>query len=643
MAYVGEDADIVKAQIDAERARKAAWWASLTPEQQEAERVRIRAEAEEWARLHPPDDGGFLSKLLDWAPAIMAAVAVVATAGAAAGVLGAAGSAGAAAGAAGTAAGAAGATAAGTAAAGVLGAEVIAGIPAVFISAAAPTAAAGISAGTLAGIGAGAIGAGAILSGSGGAGAGAGAIDPNIPTVNVNAPRLPPVAPPPLNPLGPIAVGGAAGVGLPGSTPPHTVEVTGQRPPPQDPAQLPPTPVGLGAEPIHTVEVTAPRPPQDVPYPSSDLPPVVVPALAGMPAIDLPLTRPSPMNPNNPSGLPRLPNLPDLDGIGDVLGPALIGGALADLLGGQHDVPTDPSVGGAIGKLNQQGNSLMADWQNWMYPQLKSALADHKSEVDSFVASSRNNESRLIGLGNRQEDAGIRALERHHNVYVPQADRIIADANAFSKNNYAEQQAGIAIGDMSAAYDADRKANAQRMSQYGISPTSGRAMALDRSSGIQNTANVASAANRARMAAEEIWGKKQMDAMGTASILNQNLTTFADLNQGAGNLYSAANNVRKQGVDARSQYFSNANDLAKTQNDTYGTANQAFTNAGNLGLGKSKLDNDRYIAEQQGRGQVIGAGLSALTGGQGLSGAVKNVGDGLESIVNVGKTIWDWF
>lgn len=608
MAYVGEDAEQVAANIAAERERKMAWWASLTPEQQEAEKVRIRAEAEEWARLHPPDDGDWFDKIFSAAPAILAVALIAATAGAATGVMGAAGSAGTTVAATG-ATGAAGITAAGAAATGAVGAEVLAGIPAVFVSAPALPAA-GLTLGQMGAIGA--IGAGAVGAiGSGGAGTAAptssgqpqpnNTIDPNIPTVNVSAPRIPQLD---YSNIG-LPAAGALGAGMIYPDVPHTVHVS----------------------------APAPTPEPGVQYPADQLPLIPIPPIVPIGPVDLPLggTHPSgagAAGPKFPVGL--VDNL-----IGGLLPGAVAGGLLDDLWGGDKPA-ADGSVGGAIGRLNAQGDAQMAEWNNWLFPQAKHALELNKTATQDFLLKSSRVGDTLETYGGQMNDVAQGYLQQHNEKYVPLADKIIADANKFDKAGYQQQQAGLAIGDMSAAYAAAREAQRQRNSQFGIDPTSGRSMAFARASDIDAAGNMASAAVRARMAAEDVWDKKQLNALGTSKFLNDNITTYGSLKTGAGNLMSQANNVRKTGVDATSQFSNNANDLAKTSAAVYSTANNAYNSAGQLGLGKSKLDNDRYIAEQQGRGAVLGAGLSAI-------GGPKGIASGIGDLVDAGKSLWDLF
>lgn len=384
--------------------------------------------------------------------------------------------------------------------------------------------------------------------------------------------------------------------------------------------------------------------------PESDLPPLEMPNLNPMDPDAI--TMPAPDNswvPGSGLNLPRLPNLPGGNkdnSSGGSLNPLLVGGALALFMSGLKDAPDNPELNGSISKLNKQGDDQMAQWNEWMFPTLKNALADNKSATDAYLNASNVNAGKLEGMGDLQRQYAQEMYDRNKNVYIPQADKIIADANAFDKQGFGAQQAGLAIGDLQSAYAAQRQQQQQNLAQYGIAPTSGRALAMDNAGAINNAAGMASAATRARMAAEELWGTKQMNALNTSGVLNANANAYAGLNAGAGSLYTNANNVRGQGTNATSQYFTNADSLAKTTSNTYTSANNAYNGAGTLALGKSKLDNDRYMAEQQGRGTVLGAGLQALGGNGGIGSATGNtigsVVNGVKDVVNTGKSIYDW-
>lgn len=585
--------------------------------------VKQASDSVDWWNAHPNGNNDIMDVLM---PLAIGAIGVIALAGAGAAALGAAESAGSAA--AGATTGAEIGSAVGSSIGAVATDSTVAGAlagsavidPAIANTVIVTGTAGGAAAGgvTLGQLAAGAAGLGAVgaVAGAGGSAAPAApatqagqpnhpGVDPNVPnTVNVSAPHVPPAAlPGDLSGAG-AAAAAATAAAAGGAAAANTVEVHGQKP-------------------TDSVPVLGP----------GDIAPIPIPPMPGLPDVQG-------APPGTTGSHPPIPNLGGSGTPGVNLGGLLPGVAVGGLLGGLTSGLTSPTTSGNVtndvSKLNSQGDAQMADWLNYLYPHAKDALDSNKAATDAFVNASNVNAGKLEGMGDQQRGAATDWLNMYHNTYVPQAQRIIDDANQFDKAGYAEQQAGLSIGDLSSAFAADKAARAQQLAAYGVDPSSGRALALDRAAGVQNTANIAAAANKARMAAEDIWGKKQMDALGTATTLGGALNTYGNLNQGAGSLFTNANSVRQQGVKATDDYFTNVNDLAKTSDQTYGTVNTAYTNAGQLGLGQSKLDYDKYIAEMQGRGQVIGAGLSALAGNNGISTAVGNVakgiGDGLGSL-----------
>jgi hypothetical protein len=277
-------------------------------------------------------------------------------------------------------------------------------------------------------------------------------------------------------------------------------------------------------------------------------------------------------------------------------------------------------------RLSGQSDELMDDWLGWMYPQMKSALADNRNLTNNFQGATNTQANTLDWMGERTSGQAEDLYHRNRSVYMPLADKIVADANQFDRAGYGAQQAGLAIGDMSAAFAARREADRQRMAQYGIDPTSGRAMAMDRATGIQQAAQQASAATRARMAGEELWGKKQMDALGTSSVINANEMASGNMRNLATGMYNTSAGVRKLGLDSHNQYLGNMSDMAKTNAGIYEVANRGYNDAAGVGLQRYGIDKNfeaaKYGADKQAKasrssaiGGVFGSILGAVIGG----------------------------
>lgn len=253
--------------------------------------------------------------------------------------------------------------------------------------------------------------------------------------------------------------------------------------------------------------------------------------------------------------------------------------------------------GRALDRMDQTADDLEDDWEQWMYPELKEGLFRDQQMREQMInqsgAAGHNIDltaHRVLGTADTMEDM-------NNQVYIPQARRIVDDASQYDRAGYAERGVKTALGDMAAAFRNDRDATQMRNAQYGIDPTSGRAMSMDRIAQIMHGANTAGAANRARQAAEEIWGKKQMDAMNTSGLLNQNASTIGALRNTATNMFTGALGARKVGADATNQYFTNVNDLAGRRTQV-GTALGGIRNdAGNMRLGLYKTETDRDLTK----------------------------------------------
>lgn len=299
----------------------------------------------------------------------------------------------------------------------------------------------------------------------------------------------------------------------------------------------------------------------------------------------------------------------------------------------------------SIGRIDQTADDLMDDWESWMYPELQEGLFRDKQVREHMINSGNRGGELLDALGHSTADIARRMNDLNNHMYIPQAQRIMADAQAFDRAGYAERAAKTAIGDMGAAFANDRDAARMRNAQYGIDPTSGRAMAQDRIAQIMHGANVSSAANRARSAAEEIWGKKQMDAMNTSGILNANTANVGQLYNNSAGMFTGATGLRKLGMDATNQYFTNMRDLATTRNQLGQTVGGLRNDAGNLRLGLYKTNTDRdttrYGIDKSLEGQKYSADKQAQSS-QAAANAQKSSSksNALGTIIGAGLAIF---
>lgn len=248
--------------------------------------------------------------------------------------------------------------------------------------------------------------------------------------------------------------------------------------------------------------------------------------------------------------------------------------------------------------MDGYADDMMDDWTSWMFPTYQQMILRDRSDSDNINWHADQGANRMTDLGYQTTNTAGQLERMQNDLYIPQANRIFADATAFDRVGFAERAAQNALGDMGAAFQNDREATRMRNAQYGIDPTSGRAMAQDRIAQIMHGANTSSAANRARAAAEEIWGKKQMDVMNTSGLLANNANAIGQLRSQAGALHTGSAGIRKLGLDATNQAFTHMSDVVGRTGSIYNTAGGLRNDAGGLRLGGYKAvtdnENTRY-------------------------------------------------
>lgn len=136
------------------------------------------------------------------------------------------------------------------------------------------------------------------------------------------------------------------------------------------------------------------------------------------------------------------------------------------------------------------------------------------------------------------------------NTFRPLEKGLVSDAEKFSTEAYAEQQASKAAADSARAFDTTRRMNERSMASMGVNPNSGKFAAMNAQSGLQAAGARAGAMTNARAQADAMGWAKRMDAAGLGRGLAGASTGAYSSANAAGN--SAAQNYMAPG----NQYMS---------------------------------------------------------------------------------------
>jgi hypothetical protein len=166
--------------------------------------------------------------------------------------------------------------------------------------------------------------------------------------------------------------------------------------------------------------------------------------------------------------------------------------------------------------------------------------------------------------------------ERNKSVFRPMEDKIIADAKAFDTDAKREELAGVALTDTNQAFANARGQQARSNASYGITPGSGRSMALGNQLATSQALASAGAMTKARRDASAEGYARKMDAVGLGKGIVGNQVTMQQVAQNGGaQAVGAAGsgvNAAQSGAGLMGQGFAGAQSGLSNQASIYGTA-----------------------------------------------------------------------
>lgn len=238
----------------------------------------------------------------------------------------------------------------------------------------------------------------------------------------------------------------------------------------------------------------------------------------------------------------------------------------------------------------------------------------------------------LLDISKVNQENSAADRQRYQDVFQPQEDALINDANTYASQGKKDQVVGAAQANVGQAFDAARDSSTRQLESFGLNPADTRMRALDINTRAQEAAAKASAGNIASNQVDQTARDLRTQAIQLGQQTNQNATTEANTAQTAGlGAVSAGNSTLTSGTSAigsPTTWDSNAN-----------TALTGATNAQTAGYSAAM---DQYKAEQSnssGIGSVLGtiAGIGskflfAAEGGAVPAGASPSQGGAIDDV-----------
>lgn len=144
-------------------------------------------------------------------------------------------------------------------------------------------------------------------------------------------------------------------------------------------------------------------------------------------------------------------------------------------------------------QIAQHAQQLADHAARWGTDQFNSNADLTDETVNNYLDSSRVS-----------RDLAGNQLDRYQNVFQPQEDALVRDANTYSSDARIRQDMGAAEAEAAQGADAGRQNAIRALQSYGVDPSSGRYAALEQATNAADVASRVGAGQRARMNTENV-------------------------------------------------------------------------------------------------------------------------------------------
>lgn len=228
-----------------------------------------------------------------------------------------------------------------------------------------------------------------------------------------------------------------------------------------------------------------------------------------------------------------------------------------------------PDTSGMNAAALQQANlsKEQLDWAKQVYadtaPQRAAAIDRANAISDAQLASMKQNDAISKDYWDYQT-----------NTFRPLEQGIVTAANEYDTAARREAAASTAAADVGQAFDNVQSQQSRQLARTGVSPNSGKALALANQTSLQKALGLADASNKARKQVELQGYARKMDAANLGRGLSSAQATSAGValnagNSSAGNAASVGN-ITAQGNQIMNQGYAGAQNGLSGAANTYG-------------------------------------------------------------------------
>lgn len=239
------------------------------------------------------------------------------------------------------------------------------------------------------------------------------------------------------------------------------------------------------------------------------------------------------------------------------------------------------------------------------------------------------------------------AENEYQNVFQPEENQLVQDANTYASQNRIQQAMGSAESNAAKSADAARQNSEQNLMSYGIDPSSGRYAGLDRADEINKAASMAAAGQQAQQYTENTGRQLRNEAIQVGETLPGQITNAQNTAlqgiAGAENSNLANANTGIALEQAANPYLQTAESLKYPPlgNASMGSYGGGGGGSGGGGRQSSPTSGSGGTGGGSGGGGGLGGGGSG-GGGSGSSGGIYGSDGGSNGDVTGGGDASAW-
>jgi hypothetical protein len=267
-------------------------------------------------------------------------------------------------------------------------------------------------------------------------------------------------------------------------------------------------------------------------------------------------------------------------------------------MGGKASAPAPPDyrpIAAADAQAASQQFQLGQQQLDWAKNQFNTVWPYAQQYLDTQTATT-----------NEERAAAQQAQQYYTSTYQPIESQFAQTALNYNNPARAQQNAGMAMADVSNAFEAQRNALTSSLESYGIDPSQTRYGALDLSSRISQAAATAAAGTQSR---------RNTEATGLA-LMGEAINTGRGYPSSVAQAYSTATGAGQAGLGAANQSFATGASAMGSPTSYFSGGNTALSNqAQALNYGANNAYNSAHLNasiaanQAQGIGSLIGGAL----------------------------------